>query len=61
MFDYLNRNLGRKRALLKQPKTAKEMLKKRIEFQLDNQNEIVAVLKYYLTFSIESVSVLVIY
>ena len=46
MFDYLNSGLGRKRALLKQPKTAKHMLKQRIEFQLDNQEEIVAVLKY---------------
>jgi AcrR family transcriptional regulator len=48
MFDYLNKDLGRKRAMLEQPKSAKQMLKQRIEFQLDNQEEIVAVLKYYL-------------
>ena len=38
MFYYLNKNLGIKRAALEQ----------RIEFQLDNQEAIVAVLKYYL-------------
>ena len=48
MFYYLNKNLGIKRAALEQPKTAKQMLKQRIEFQLDNQEAIVAVLKYYL-------------
>lgn len=48
MFDYLNTDLGHKRALLPQTRTAKEMLKQRIEFQLDNQEAIVAVLKYYL-------------
>ena len=50
MFDYLNTNLGKKRAELPQPKTAAEMLKQRIEFQLDNADAIVAVLKYYLAF-----------
>lgn len=50
MFDYVNHELGVKRAALSQPKTAKQMLKQRIEFQLDNQDAIVAVLKYYLKF-----------
>ena len=50
MFDYLNTNLGKKRAELPQPKNAAEMLKQRIEFQLDNADAIVAVLKYYLAF-----------
>lgn len=50
MFDYLNTSLGKKRAQLPQPKTASEMLKQRIEFQLDNAAAIVAVLKYYLAF-----------
>lgn len=48
MFDYLNHNLGEKRAALVKKKTAREMLKQRIEFQIDNQEEIIAVLKYYL-------------
>lgn len=49
MFDYLNFELGRRRRLLKQPKSAKLMLKQRIGFQIDNAEIIVAVLKYYLT------------
>lgn len=48
MFDYLNTGLGRKRSMLTQPKTAEQMLKQRIGFQLDNSDSIVAVLKYYL-------------
>ncbi len=50
MFDYLNTELGKKRVLLPNVKTASAMLKQRIEFQLDNQEAIVAVLKYYLAF-----------
>lgn len=50
MFDYLNTNLGKKRSSLPATKTASEMLKQRIEFQLDNQEEIVAVLKYYISY-----------
>jgi len=50
MFDSLNRTLGQKRALLPQPATASEMLKQRIAFQIDNQEAIVAVLKYYLAY-----------
>lgn len=50
MFDYSNRYLGEKRAKLLRPETASEMLKQRIEFQLDNSQEIVAVLKYYLAY-----------
>jgi len=49
MYDFMNHELGEKRKQLKQPKTAQEMLKKRIEFQLDNAEYIVAVLKYYLS------------
>jgi AcrR family transcriptional regulator len=50
MFESTNRNLGEKRSNLIQPKTASEMLKQRIEFQLDYSEEIVAVLKYYLAY-----------
>lgn len=50
MFDMLNKELGRKRALLPAQKTASQMLKQRIEFQIDNQEAIVAVLKYYLSY-----------
>lgn len=50
MFDAVNRDLGRKRGLLKTPKTASLMLKDRIKFQIDNQEQIVAVLKYYLAY-----------
>lgn len=50
MFDQLNRKLGEKRAKLPQPKSAEEMFKQRIEFQIDNQEMIVAVLKYYLAY-----------
>ncbi len=49
MYESLNRNLGEKRAKLPKTKTASEMLKQRIKFQIDNEEEIVAVLKYYLS------------
>jgi AcrR family transcriptional regulator len=47
MYLFLNKELGEKRAILPITKTAAEMLKQRIEFQIENQEEIVAVLKYY--------------
>ena len=50
MFDYLNHELGRRRATLPKSKTAQAMLKQRIAFQIDNKEAIVAVLKYYLAF-----------
>ncbi len=50
MFDSTNRLLGLRRVKLPIPETASEMLKQRIEFQLDNCDEIVAVLKYYLAY-----------
>ncbi|MEN9407339.1 MAG: hypothetical protein RLZZ455_555 [Candidatus Parcubacteria bacterium] len=50
MFQQLNRNLGNKRAQLPKKSTALEMLRQRIEFQIDNQESIVAVLKYYLAY-----------
>lgn len=50
MYDESNRILGEKRAKLPLPKTAKEMLMQRIEFQLDNAELIVSVLKFYLAF-----------
>ena len=50
MFDHLNSELGKKRAKLPIPLTASEMLRQRIIFQLDNAEEIVAVLKYYLAY-----------
>lgn len=50
MFDQINSSLGEKRAALPRVKSAKDMLRQRIEFQLNNQAEIVAVLKYYLAY-----------
>jgi AcrR family transcriptional regulator len=50
MFDYLNSELGRKRSQLISLNNTSDMLKQRIEFQLDNATAIVAVLKYYLAF-----------
>jgi AcrR family transcriptional regulator len=47
MYLSLNKGLGEKRAMLPKTKTASEMLKQRIRFQIDNQEDIVAVLKYY--------------
>lgn len=50
MFDQLNRNLGNRRSKLPKLTNASEMLRQRIEFQIDNQEAIVAVLKYYLAY-----------
>ena len=50
MYLYLNKDLGEKRLKLNKLDTASEMLKQRIEFQLDNSEEIVAVLKYYMAY-----------
>lgn len=48
LFKYINTTLGIKRKALKNLKSASKMLKQRIEFQLDNAKEIVAVLKYFI-------------
>lgn len=48
LFKFLNTNLGLKRKTLKNLKTASATLKQRIEFQIDNSKEIVAVLKYFI-------------
>jgi AcrR family transcriptional regulator len=50
MFDYVNTSLGKKREALPSSKSASEMLKQRISFQLDNAQEIVAVLKYFIAY-----------
>ena len=50
MFNTLNRELGKKRAALPSVTSASEMLKQRIIFQLDNAQEIVAVLKYFIAY-----------
>lgn len=50
MFNDINTRLGIIRGGLPQPKNASEMLKQRIEFQLDHAEEIVAVLKFYLAY-----------
>lgn len=50
MFDQININLGLERRKLPQLQTASQMLKQRIEFQLDHAEEIVAVLKFYLAY-----------
>lgn len=49
VFDVTNTQLGQKRAKLRQLQNANEMLRDRITFQLDNAEEIVFVLKYFLT------------
>lgn len=49
MFDYTNKQLGIKRKNLPKMKSAHEMLKQRIGFQIDNSEDIVAVLKYYIS------------
>ena len=50
MYETANKTLGEKRAQLSTPLTAAEMLRQRIEFQIDNQELIVAVVKYYLVY-----------
>ncbi len=50
MFDYLNTDLGKKRTKLPSINSASDMLKQRIIFQLDNAEEIVAVLKYFIAY-----------
>lgn len=50
MFNQLNKSLGNKRSKLPKLSTASEMFRQRIEFQIDNQESIVAVLKYYLAY-----------
>jgi AcrR family transcriptional regulator len=49
MFEYASSELGRRRKLLPDSRTAETMLRRRIEFQVDNAELIVAVLKYYLS------------
>lgn len=53
MFDHTNTQLGILRTQLPQTSTAYQMLEQRVEFQLDHAMEVVAVLKYYLTFRSE--------
>jgi len=50
MFHYLNRELGRKRAALPLAPDAGTRLRRQLEFQIEHQATIVAVLKYYLKF-----------
>lgn len=50
MYNESNAILGKRRAALPQTKTASEMLKQRIDFQIDNAELIVGVLKFYLAF-----------
>jgi AcrR family transcriptional regulator len=50
MFDSINTELGKQRALLPQLKSAQEMLLQRVIFQLDNAEKVTAVLKYYLSY-----------
>ena len=48
LFNNLNHKLGEKRKQLKVLSSASALLKQRIEFQIDNAKEIVAVLKYFI-------------
>ena len=49
-FNAINTELGQKRARLPEPSTASEALRQRIEFQFENSESILFVLKYYLHF-----------
>lgn len=50
MFDETNRELGKRRSKLLTPDTAKDMLRQRIEFQFDNADLVVSVLKFYFSY-----------
>lgn len=50
MFDFVNTTLGEKRKNLPETPSTSEMLKQRIIFQLDHAEEIIAVLKYFITY-----------
>ncbi len=50
MFDSINTDLGIRRNKLPPQNTFLDMLKQRIEFQIDNAEEIVTVLRYFLHF-----------
>lgn len=50
IFHETNTGLGKKRLALPALESASDLLKQRIEFQFDNAEDIVYVLKYYLTF-----------
>lgn len=50
MYDETNRELGKRRSQLIPPKTAKNMLRQRIEFQFDNADLVVSVLKFYFSY-----------
>lgn len=50
MFEYISHDLGVKRAKLSTEKTASALLKQRIAFQFDHAQEIVAILKFYLSY-----------
>jgi len=47
MFRQMSEELGRKRKELPKTKTAAEMLKQRVEFQLEHAQEVTAVLKFF--------------
>ncbi len=49
IFIYINHALGIKRASLPHVASASEMLKQRIAFQIDNSQDVVTVLKYYIS------------
>lgn len=50
VYEHNNRTLGEKRANLPDVTTARKMLQDRIEFQFDNAEMIVGVLKFYLAY-----------
>lgn len=50
LFKSINTELGIRRANLKSLKTATSLLRQRIEFQLNNSKEIIAILKYFIYF-----------
>lgn len=50
MFNKNNTLLGKDRNTLPQAKSASQMIEQRIRFQLDHAEQIVAILKYFLTY-----------
>lgn len=50
VIDVTAQELGRKRAALPGTRSAAEMLSQRIHFQFDNADDVIYILKYYITF-----------
>jgi AcrR family transcriptional regulator len=56
IYNETNRNLGLERSTLPEQPTVEEMFRQLVRFQFDNMEDVVYVLKYYLTFRNEFAS-----